>query len=296
MTGDVVQRLTSLRQHRGDGRRAPHKPLLVLLALGQLSATGSSSLPWTEVETRLGALLAEFGTPTSAGAPWAAYPFTRLRADGVWELSRDVANDTVGPLRAEPIEGHFPADIEATLVANPSAISAVARTLVESQFPSTLMTDVLLSVGLDPETVFGMPPASRLIPVRKRDVAWRHAVLAAWDRSCAFCGFDGSVGGAPVGIEAAHVRWFTIGGPDELDNGVALCSLHHKLFDRGALGLDHEFSVVVSTNYAAVSDMGRTVYELHGRALRPRPGTKLPAAAHVQWHTREVFKGESLSA
>ena len=296
MTGDVGQRLTSLRQHQGDGRRAPHKPLLVLLALGQLSTTGSSSLKWTEVEKRLGALLAEFGTPTSTGAPSAAYPFTRLRADGVWELSRDVANDNVGPLRAEPIEGHFPADIEATLVATPSAVSAVARTLVESQFPSTLTTDVLLSVGLDPEAVFGMQAVGQFVQARKRDVAWRHAIVAAWDRSCAFCGFDGSVGGAPVGIEAAHVRWFTIGGPDELDNGLALCSLHHKLFDRGALGLDDACSVVVSTNYAAVSDMGRAVYELHGRELRPRPGTRLPAAAHVQWHTREVFKGESLTA
>ena len=72
-------------------------------------------------------------------------------------------------------------------------------------------------------------------------------VIEAWDRQCAFCGFDGAAGGGVVGIEAAHVRWFKLGGPDDLDNGLALCSLHHKLFDRGALGLDANYHVQVST-------------------------------------------------
>ncbi len=41
----ILERLSSLRQYQQDGRRSPHKPLLVLLALGRLAATGSSSLP-----------------------------------------------------------------------------------------------------------------------------------------------------------------------------------------------------------------------------------------------------------
>jgi putative restriction endonuclease len=43
-------------------------------------------------------------------------------------------------------------------------------------------------------------------------------------------GFDGQVGSAPGGIEAAHVRWHSQHGPDEVANGLALCSLHHTLF------------------------------------------------------------------
>jgi hypothetical protein len=31
--------------------------------------------------------------------------------------------------------------------------------------------------------------------------------------------------GVGAGIDAAHVRWFTFDGPDELDNGLALCVL-----------------------------------------------------------------------
>jgi putative restriction endonuclease len=213
----------------------------------------------------------------------------------VWQLSRDVPNDTLGPLRAEPVEGRFPPEIEDELRRSPSAVNDVARALVESQFPLSIASDVLVAAGLDPDRVF----ASAAVPAdsaRRRDPNWRRRIVAAWDRSCAFCGYDGSLGGAPVGIEAAHVRWFTFDGPDDLDNGLALCSLHHKLFDRGAIGLTEGGIVVVSEAFAATGPMGRRVYDLHGHELRPRPGTSLPASDHVRWHRQEVFKGSPLAA
>ena len=131
---------------------------------------------------------------------------------------------------------------------------------------------------------------------RRRDPRWRSRVLQAWDRQCAFCGYDGQVVGAAVGIDAAHVRWFAFGGPDTLENGLALCVLHHKLFDLGALGLDAALRVRVSSTFTARTEAGRAVYDLHDRELRPRPGTRLPDPAHIAWHVREVFKGEHLTA
>ena len=290
----VVERLTSLRQHQVDGHRSPHKPLLVLLALGQLSTTGSSTLDWSAVEFRLGALLAEFGSPTSTGASAAAYPFTRLRADGVWQLSRDVPNDNVGLLREAPITGEFPPDVEKHLLASEGDLVSVAGQLVESQFPFTVAPDVLAACGLDPDAVLGASPALAPATARKRDPVWRRQIVEAWDRSCAFCGFDGSAGGAPVGIEAAHIRWFNFGGPDALDNGLALCSLHHKLLDRGVLGFRDPETVTVSSTYSASSEQGRRVYDLHEHKLRARPGTRMPAQEHVDWHRQEVFKGAPL--
>jgi putative restriction endonuclease len=96
----VLERMSALRQHQQDGRRSPHKPLLVLLALGRLAETGSSSLPWSVAEERLADLLEEFGpTSKTPRAQSAAYPFTRLRSDGVWTLDHDVPMDRVSPLR-----------------------------------------------------------------------------------------------------------------------------------------------------------------------------------------------------
>ena len=122
------------------------------------------------------------------------------------------------------------------------------------------------------------PPSSGRSEVRILLVfdPWRSAVLQAWDRQCAFCGYDGQVAGASAAIDAAHVRWFTFDGPDTLDNGLALCVLHHKLFDLGALGLDLSLKVLVSGTFTARTPAGRAVYELHGRPLSPRPGTITP--------------------
>lgn len=296
-----LARLASLRQHQQNGQRSPHKPLLVLLALGRFAVNGSSELPWSAAEMQLSQLIAEFGpaTGTSRGQR-AAYPFTRLRSDGVWQLDHDVPMDAVRPLTEQRVVGQFESSLEAALQADPQLVLTVARGLVTSHFPDTVVPDVLTAVGLDPDAVLStadtLPDPERASSQRRRDPNWRMRVLQAWDEQCAFCGYDGRLNGVPAGVEAAHVRWFAFAGPDTLDNALALCMLHHKLFDRGALGLDHELRVMVSGTFTARTEAGRAVYDLHGRELRPRPGTLVPATAHVSWHHREVFKGDSLAA
>jgi putative restriction endonuclease len=292
---DPVERLLALQQYRHNGARVPHKPLLVLMALQKLSVSGSSELAWSEAEIRLADLIAEFGPSTQTSRPQsAAYPFTRLRRDGVWTLSEDVPDDKVTPLRDDDVHGRLNPAIEQVLRDDPRRLESAVRYLVDAQFPGTIAPDVLLAVGFDPELL--APGLVTVTPEeRKRSVAWRDAIVRAWDGACAFCGYDGSLGGAPVGIEAAHVRWFKLGGPDELDNGLALCSLHHKLFDRGALGLSADARVQVSEHFRATG-VGKQVYDLHGRELRPRPGAQLPASVHVEWHRTQVFKGLPLAA
>jgi putative restriction endonuclease len=293
--GGWVEQLSTLRQYQHNGKRVPHKPLLMLLALGRLAETGSSELPWSDAEDRLADLIAEFGPSTrTSRRQSAAYPFTRLRTDGVWKLSRDVPMDNVGPLDAAPITGRLESSLEKALT-RPGQIEEAARFLVDAQFPRTVAPDVLIAVGLDPDEVFGIgtapiPDAER----RHRSSWWPRAILEAWDRQCAFCGYDGQLGSSSVGLEAAHVRWFNLGGPDELNNGMALCSLHHKLFDRGALGLDEEYRILVSGAFSARTEAAKRVYDLQSRPLQPRPGTALPAVEHVAWHGSEVFRGQPL--
>ncbi|MEV4479097.1 phosphorothioated DNA-binding restriction endonuclease [Micromonospora coxensis] len=293
---EVLDRLTSLRLHQQHGRRAPHKPLLVLLALGQLTRIGTSELPWSQTHERLSDLIAEFGPPSKTGrVQSAAYPFTRLRTDGVWTLNRDVPMDLIGPLTSHDVAGRLDAGTESALRRDPELLRRVTRALVDQHFPATIASDVLTAAGLDPDDILQAPGVTPL-STRRRDAGWRRAVLQAWDRQCAFCGYDGQLGNACVGVEAAHVRWFAFDGPDSPDNGLALCVLHHKLFDFGALGLDDSLRVQVSSVFTARTPTGRTTYDLHGRILRPRPGTPLPAVDHVAWHRREVFKGEPLAA
>jgi putative restriction endonuclease len=78
------------------------------------------------------------------------------------------------------------------------------------------------------------------------------------------CGFDGRLGRNPVAIEAAHVRWHSQHGPDDLANAVALCSLHHALFDCGVLGPSPGLKITVSPLYVATSQAGRAIDALAG--------------------------------
>jgi putative restriction endonuclease len=202
--------------------------------------------------------------------------------------------DVVTPLTTHRVVGRFEPAIEDALRHSPGLIDRVARAIVESEFPATVVPDVLTAAGLDPDRVLqvaAVPSPSD----RRRDPRWRRAIVQAWDRQCSFCGYDGQLSGATVGIDAAHVRWFAFDGPDEPDNGLALCTLHHKLFDLGALGLDEAYRIEVSSTFTARMPAGRSLYDLHGTALRPRPGTVLPALKHVRWHRSEVFKGEALA-
>ncbi|WP_344922408.1 phosphorothioated DNA-binding restriction endonuclease [Plantactinospora mayteni] len=295
----LLARIATLRLHQRDGRRAPHKPLLVLLALGRLATTGSSALPWRDAQTQLGGLIAEFGPASKTSrAQSVAYPFTRLRSDGIWVLDRDVPMDTVGTLAAGSITGRFAPGVEEALAGDPGLVASVARALVESYFPDTIAPDLLSAVGLEPATVLH---AADTVPdpmgasKRRRDPSWRELIIQAWDRQCAFCGFDGQLHGATVGIDAAHVRWFALEGPDDPDNGLALCALHHKLFDHGALGVDLNLCIHVSAIYSSRTDAGRAIHDLHGRSLKPRPGTAMPANEHLEWHRRWVFKGLPLT-
>jgi putative restriction endonuclease len=65
---------------RGD-QRAPHKPLLVLYALGRWARGDRDEIPFKDLDRDLTELLKEFGPPRKAYHP--EYPFWWLRSDGV---------------------------------------------------------------------------------------------------------------------------------------------------------------------------------------------------------------------
>jgi len=105
--------------------------------------------------------------------------------------------------------------------------------------------------------------ASRELPGRATVRLCREAG-PLWTEPAKFSGRHFACPRLPAGeafrCDAAHVRWFTFDGPDALDNGLAVCALHHKLFDLGVLGLDLELQVQVSAPLKT--------------ALRRSPGTR----------------------
>jgi putative restriction endonuclease len=74
-----------------------------------------------------------------------------------------------------------------------------------------------------------------------------------------------------------------------VDNGLALCSLHHKLFDYGAFGLSDDYSVLVSqkVNGNSVNDLAK----FHGAQLLIHPIDFVnPKLEFIRWQRKEVLK------
>lgn len=90
---DWVGRVAGLRQWAANGVRAPHKPLLVLYALGRSQRDGGGELVYSAVEEDLKELLAEYG-PGRKTTP--AYPFHHLVSDGVWQVRTDRGSGSPG--------------------------------------------------------------------------------------------------------------------------------------------------------------------------------------------------------
>ncbi|MFJ9644546.1 phosphorothioated DNA-binding restriction endonuclease [Streptomyces sp. NPDC101206] len=288
---DWVESTAKLRQWTRGGARAPHKPLLFLYALGRFQQDADAELKYGAVEEDLKQLLAEYG-PTHRTTP--AYPFHHLVGDGVWEVRTDRGPGSPGSgvreLRAAGAAGRLAPELRAALRREPSLLGRMVRVLLDLNFPPSLHGDLCAAVGLEPEPEH----TQRLSPARRqRDRRMRELVLTAYGYRCAFCGYDGRIGAVPVGLEAAHVHWWAFGGPDEVDNGLCLCSLHHKLFDKGVLGLGDGHRILVSQRFVGHSPAAREhVTALAGRPLLgPRPGALPIAAAHRSWHTGQVFHG-----
>ena len=81
--GELSARFSELRQAVIGDRRAPHKPLLVLLMLGRYQQGNYVALTFADAQTKLATLLAEFGPPVRTTN--VIDPFWRLQNDGIWQ-------------------------------------------------------------------------------------------------------------------------------------------------------------------------------------------------------------------
>jgi len=289
--GEFLDALGKLGVWKRGGQRAPHKPLLLLLALGRLQRGEPRLVDFNDLEGPLRSLLGRFGPPRRSHHP--EYPFWWLQSDGVWEVPRgeEVPRRSGGkePLvtavREGHLEGGLPADLDRLLRARPALVRRAAAALLEAHFPSSVHGDICTAAGLDLE--------DRVASTRRRrDPAFAGEVLRAYEHRCAMCGYRVTLDGASVAIEAAHVRWHAGGGPSTVDNGMALCPVHHKLFDLGALGLSEKRRVLVSSRLTDQRTPEATMEEIAGRPLLgPQRGFRPVALPHVRWHLEEVFRG-----
>ena len=294
-----------------ESRYAPHKPLLLLMALARIQQGQPARFSFTEIEDELKTLLTEFG-PSNAPKT-RNMPFWFLQNDHggkLWSLklpaSLLVYSKTKGPtikeLRQSGVSGGLGEEVVSAIQAQPQLLMEVARQLLHSTFPDTLHESIASAVGLDlnvPVRHVGEAPAEYRVNHKPgRDKAFRDRVLQAYEYRCCVCGFDLRLRHMPAGLEAAHIKWHTHGGPDLEPNGLSLCALHHTLFDLGAFTLEPTTLKVLFSEHALSGSRGMTgELRHHGQdLLMPVREDVRPGREFLEWNWRNVFKREARTA
>jgi putative restriction endonuclease len=286
---ELLQRFEAINVWKQGDQRAPHKPLLILYALGRWQR-GLADVTFLEAEPVLTDLLQRFGPRRKSDHP--EQPFWRLQNDGVWAVLSPSplplkTGDTiprVGALRSPDVRAGFTPEVRASLAADPAIVTRIATAILAEHFPESYHEDLLDAVGLTLET--------GIAAKRKRDPAFRHRILKAYEYRCAVCGFDVRLGSVSIALDAAHIRWHQAGGPDTEVNGLALCVMHHKVFDLGAFTVA-DGVVLVSDQANGTSGFAESLMAHHGKPIRaPQHPHWMPEPKHLEWHGREVFKGD----
>ena len=129
--------LPTVRKWSRGGERAPHKPLLLLYAIGRVQRTGSSLVTYAEAEIPLQSLLDEFGPAGRTTTP--SYPFHHLQTDGLWVVTtadHQPAEHLFLKLEWRPALA-LPT-FEQALRTDPGLAALAIRLLLDTEFPESL--------------------------------------------------------------------------------------------------------------------------------------------------------------
>ncbi|RYZ91873.1 MAG: HNH endonuclease [Proteobacteria bacterium] len=148
-------------------------------------------------------------------------------------------------------------------------------------------------VALQPEQLDLVLPTGpsqvvRLTNVRLHQAFFRRTVLASYDDSCCACGID-----VPSLLTASHIVPWAKSDFLRTDprNGLCLCALHDRAFDRGLLTVSEEGNLLASELLHKFKSEANHDYLLkfHGVPFR-LPQRFAPNPDHLAWHRENIFQ------
>ncbi len=133
-------------------------------------------------------------------------------------------------------------------------------------------------------------PTERMLsrPMRLVQRFFRSSVLGMYGHSCSFCLLD-----LPELLTASHIIPWNENEGLRADprNGLCLCALHDRAFDRGLMGVDGDYRLVLSARLK-----GKNIITLHKIAFLDLEGQKiylpdkfLPYTKSLDYHRTKIF-------
>ena len=125
--------------------------------------------------------------------------------------------------------------------------------------------------------------ATMLVSRKVRDAKFRRAVLHVYEGRCALTGMRLVNGGGRLETEAAHIMSVGAGGPDAINNGIALSGTVHWMFDRGLIGLADSGEILLSGKINDREGVEKMIYA-DRQARWPSAEAYRPHPQFLAWH------------
>jgi putative restriction endonuclease len=183
----------------------------------------------------------EFDRPVPfAGAPEGGYWETPLRGVESTRVGAALQGRAMRPLSDPDFSAIVAAGLSQTLAPENAVRLGLAPGVDEAAPP------------FDFDAVPGLDQVRRveqmLMNRKIRDASFRRQVCEAYGDACAVTGLRIINGGGRSEVQAAHIWGVGEGGPDVVQNGLALSGTIHWLFDRHLISLTDDYELLVSHN------------------------------------------------
>lgn len=286
----LEKKIENLLTWKKGEKRAPHKPLLLLLTIGNIQRRGERLQLFADVQAVLSRALELFGPAGRIATP--QYPFWRLQHDGLWEVVSDgpmvIRKSSDDPTKRALIEKRARAGFHLEyfdLIRDNKAVqSRLIHQLLDAHFPPSIHEDIVAFFDLE----IDVPKAEE----SSRAGDFRERVLTAYGWRCAVTKFTVNFQGAVFGVEPSVIRWLQAAGGTSVRNAIALTTLHRKLFHLGAFTVDDKYRVRVSSRATAEGLPPNILHRFDRKPIRlPLREEDWPDKESLAWHASEVFRG-----
>ncbi len=137
----------------------------------------------------------------------------------------------------------------------------------------------------------GETETTRLVRTRLVQGFFRDAVLSSYEFKCAICNLD-----LPELLSASHIIPWSKDVARRADprNGLSLCAIHDRAFDRGLLSLNDSFEVLlaerIKSNTSKNHLQSTAFLEMEGKSIT-LPKRFTPDREALSYHRENIFRG-----
>ncbi len=124
-----------------------------------------------------------------------------------------------------------------------------------------------------------------------RNGLFKKMVPKIYGNRCCFTGMQLSSTFGHSFVDACHIVPFSLTHNDKVTNGIALCPNLHRAFDRGLVGIDENYNIIVSEHVLEDTEHSYGIGRMHGKPMAlPKEKLHYPAQEYIGWHRENLFK------